>query len=246
MAGHSKWSKIKRKKGVNDQKKGKIFTRCGHEISVAVREGGGPDPSSNARLFLAVEKAKSMNMPNDNIERAIKRATGELKANEQVELLYEGYGPNGVAILVEALTDNKNRTASEVRYAFNKQGGSLGESGCVAWMFDRKGVITIKRECIEEEALMDIALDAGAEDISDEGDVWELTCEVKSLHALREALSAHIPVEEAELQYVAKTKQEIDAQVAEKVMKLLEALEELDDVMNVSANFDFDDAEGEQ
>ena len=243
MAGHSKWSKIKRKKGVNDQKKGKIFTRCGHEITIAVREGGGPDPSGNARLQLAIEKAKAVNMPNDNIDRAIKRATGELKGSEQFEITYEGYGPSGVAVLVEAFTDNKNRTVSEVRHAFSKNGGSLGESGCVAWMFDRKGLITVKRESISEEELMNVALDAGAEDISDEGDVWEIVCDTKELHVLSTELSKHVEVDEAELQYLPKTKQELDSAAAEKVMRLLEVLEDLDDVINVSSNFDFDDSE---
>lgn len=244
MAGHNKWSKIKRKKGVNDQRKGKIFTRCGHEIAVAVREGGSADPNSNARLQIAIEKAKAVNMPNENIDRAIKRASGEGKGSEQSEITYEGYGPSGVAVLVEALTDNRNRTASEVRHAFNKHGGSLGESGCVAWMFDRKGVLSVPRDHIAEEQLMDVALEAGAEDINDAGDVWEITCEPRLLHSLREALTAVVPVEEAELQYIAKTKQVLDEETLEKVTKLLEVLEELDDVMSVSANFDFEEAEG--
>ncbi|MCL4147643.1 UNVERIFIED_CONTAM: hypothetical protein GTU68_043804, partial [Idotea baltica] len=151
MSGHSKWSKIKRKKGVNDQKKGKIFTRCGHEIAIAVREGGGPDPSGNARLQLAIEKAKAVNMPNDNIDRAIKRATGDAKGSEQHEITYEGYGPCGVAIMIEALTDNKNRTVSDLRHAFSRNGCALGDSGSVAWLFERKGQVTINRESIEEE-----------------------------------------------------------------------------------------------
>lgn len=241
MSGHSKWSTIKRKKGVADQKRGKIFTRCAHEITIAVKEGGGSDPDANARLRLAMDKAKAVNMPNDNIDRAIKRATGELKGDEQVSLLYEGYGPNGTAVLVEVLTDNKNRTVSEVRHAFTKAGGSLGESGCVAWMFDQKGLITIKRDAIEEEALMDLALDAGAEDINDEGEVWEVTCAPKSLHELRTALEQKLSLEMAELQYLPKSRQKIDKESSQKTMKLLEVLDELDDVMSVSANCDFEE-----
>ena len=243
MAGHSKWSTIKRKKGVLDQKRGKIFTRCAHEISTAVREGGGPDTSANARLRLAIDKAKAVNMPNDNIDRAIKRATGELKGDEQHELTYEGYGPNGTAILLEVLTDNKNRTVSEVRHAFSKNGGSLGENGCVAWMLDKKGLITVKRESIGEEELMDLALENGADDISEEGDLWEIVCDVKNFHELKTALEVKLTLELAEIQYLPKSRQKIDADAAQKTMKLIEVLEDLDDVMSVSANCEFDEAE---
>ena len=216
MSGHSKWSTIKRKKGALDAKRGKIFTRCAHEITTAVREGGGPDPSANSRLRLAIDKAKSVNMPNDNIDRAIKRATGELKGEEQQELLYEGYGPNGTAILVEVLSDNKNRTVGESRYAFSRAGGSLGESGCVAWMFDKKGLIVIEKSAIEEEALMELALESGAEDISGDDDRWEVLCGPKDFEGLKEALEKVAKPELAEIQFLPKSRQSIDAECGQK------------------------------
>ncbi|MCB0324994.1 MAG: YebC/PmpR family DNA-binding transcriptional regulator [Bdellovibrionales bacterium] len=243
MAGHSKWSKIKRKKGVADQKRGKIFTRCIHEIAVAAREGGG-DPDGNPRLRLAIDQAKAVNMPNDNIDRAIKRATGELKGDEAQELTYEGYGPGGTAVLVEVLTDNKNRTVGEIRHAFTKAGGTLGENGCVAWMFDKKGLFAVKKEAIAEEALMEAALEAGAEDIVDEGDVWELTCPTKEFHTLKVALQGLVSLEMAEIQYLPKTRNPVHGETAEKIIRLLEALEDLDDVLSVSANCEFEESEG--
>ncbi|MCL4150167.1 UNVERIFIED_CONTAM: hypothetical protein GTU68_059264 [Idotea baltica] len=243
MSGHSKWSTIKRKKGALDAKRGKIFTRCAHEITTAVREGGGPDPSSNSRLRLAMDKAKAVNMPNDNIDRAIKRATGELKGEEQQELLYEGYGPNGTAIMVDVLTDNKNRTVGEIRFVFSRNGGSMGANGCVAWMFDRKGLIVIEKSLIDEETLMDIALEAGADDISGDGDRWEVLSEINDFEQVRKALEEKVELELAELQYLPKTRQAIDPDSAKKTLRLLDALEDLDDVMTVSSNCEFSDAD---
>jgi YebC/PmpR family DNA-binding regulatory protein len=242
MAGHSKWSKIKRAKGVADKKRGKIFTRCIHEITIAVREGGGGDPDFNPRLRLAIDKAKSQNMPNNNIDRAIKRATGEEKGEESFELTYEGYGPNGTAVIVEVLTNNKNRTVGEVRHAFSKAGGSMGESGCVAWMFDKKGLISLKKEAIAEEQLMDLALENGADDISDEEEVWEILCDPRDLHNLRTALESRVgELEMAEVQYLPKSRNKINAEEGEKILKLIDALEDLDDVLSVSANCEIED-----
>ena len=242
MSGHSKWASIKRKKGAADQKRGKIFTRCIHEITVAVREGGGGDPSGNARLRFAVDRAKAVNMPNENIDRAIKRATGEIKGEEQVELTYEGYGAGGTAVLVEVLTSNKNRTVSEIRHAFTKCGGSLGENGCVGWMFDKKGVISISCEQISEDALYELVLEAGAEDIKAEDEMWEVTCDPKELHQVKASLEKHVKVESAEVQNLPKTTTSLQGKEAEQVMRLLEMLDELDDVLSVSANCDFVDA----
>lgn len=246
MAGHSKWSKIKRKKGVADQKKGKVFTRMAHEIAVAVREGGGGDPDGNARLREAIDKAKSVNMPNDNIDRAIKRATGELKADEQMELTYEGYGPGGTAVMVEVLTDNKNRTVAEVRHAFSKCGGQLGENGCVAWMFEKKGVISIKRELIEEDKLMEIALEAGASDISDEGDEWEVVTEPSEFHQVKTTLIQTVPIENDELMMVPNSKVDLDEKQSEQMIRLTEILDDLDDVLNVWANCELADSAVEE
>ena len=246
MAGHSKWSKIKRSKGVQDQKRGKIFTRLGHEITTAVKEGGGPDPDGNPRLRLAIDKAKAANMPNDNVDRAIKRATGELKGDEQHELIYEGYGPSGTAVLVEVLTDNKNRTVSEIRHAFSKAGGSLGENGCVAWMFEKKGLFAVKKEGVDEEELMMTALDAGADDVVDEGEVWEITSDSKQFHDVRVALEKSYELDLAEIQYLPKSRNAVSGEASAKIIKMVEALEDLDDVLSVSANCEFLDEEGEE
>ncbi len=243
MAGHSKWSTIKRKKGALDAKRGKIFTRVIHEITVAVREGGGGDPDANPRLRLAIDKAKSVNMPNDNVDRAIKRATGEIKGDEQYELTYEGYGPNGTAILVDVLTDNKNRTVGAIRHALTRAGGSLGENGCVSWMFDKKGLITIKKELIAEELIMEKALELGAEDVSEEEDLWEIICDPKDLHEIKMGLGADVALEMAEIQHLPKSRNPVSGAAAEKIIKLLETLEDLDDVLDVSSNCDFVDTE---
>jgi len=242
MSGHSKWSTIKRAKGAADQKRGKIFTRCIHEITTAVKEGGSGDPDGNPRLRLAIDKAKSVNMPRNNIERAIKRATGEEKAAESFELTYEGYGPSGTAVMVEVVTDNKNRTVGEVRHAFSKAGGSLGENGCVAWMFDKKGLVVLNKADIEEEALMDLALENGADDISDEGEIWEIQCDPKEYHTLQTALTKVVKIQSAEVQYLPKTRNKVSGEEAEKVLKLIDALDDLDDVLNVSANCEFEES----
>ncbi len=241
MSGHSKWSTIKRKKAAIDAKRGKLFTKLIKEITIAARQGGG-DPSANPRLRLAVDNAKAANMPMDNIERAIKKATGELEGVVYTELTYEGYGPGGVAILVEAATDNKNRTVAEVRHLFNKHGGSLGESGSVAWMFDKKGIITLPTQGKTEDDIMEIVLDAGAEDISEEEGYFEVTTEVENFEPVRRALvDAGLEIENASLQWIAKNTVEVAGETAEKVMKLIDALEDNDDVQNVYSNANFTD-----
>lgn len=235
MAGHSKWSTIKRKKGATDAKRGKIFTKCIHEISIAVKEGGA-DIDGNPRLRLAVDKAKSVNMPNDNIDRAIKRASGELKGGDLAELFYEGYGAGGAAIMVEAVTDNKNRTASEVRHAFSKCGGSLGESGCVAFLFDKKGLLAVKSEGVSEEEIMERAIEAGAEDVEAQDEFWAVTTDSTSFHSVKQELEAKYQFEIAELQMLPKTTVAVEGKEAEQVERLISMLDELDDVMNVYMN----------
>lgn len=242
MAGHNKWSKIKRKKGALDQKKGKILTRHTHEIMVAVREGGGGDPDMNAKLRFAVDRAKASNMPNANIERAISRAMGEEKgAAEMQEITYEGYGPGGSAVLVQVLTDNKNRSVSGVRHAFSRCGGAMGEGGCVSWKFSKKGVFEISKDQISEEDLMEQALEIGADDVADSGDVWEVTCEPSSFHRVQEALQANLKIDLAEVQMVPQGRMELGGKEAEQMMRLLEMLDDLDDVLNVFADCDFTD-----
>ncbi len=241
MSGHSKWSTIKRKKAALDAKRGKLFTKLIKEITIAARQGGG-DPSGNPRLRLAIDNAKAANMPMDNIERAIKKATGELEGVVYTELTYEGYGPGGVAILVEAATDNKNRTVAEVRHLFNKHGGSLGETGSVAWMFDKKGIITFPTQGKTEDDIMEIVLDAGADDISEEEGYFEVTTEVENFEPVRRALvDAGIELENASLQWIAKNTVDVSGETAEKVMKLIDALEDNDDVQNVYSNANFTD-----
>ncbi len=241
MSGHSKWSKIKRAKGAQDKKRGKIFTRAIHDITTAVREGGGPDPDGNSRLRLAIEKARAVNMPSDNIDRAIKRASGEGKDTQAVEVIYEGYGPGGTAVMVETLTDNKNRTVGEIRHAFSRSGGSLGENGCVGWMFTKKGLIVIKKEGVSEEALMDASLEAGAEDVSDEEDVWEVTCEPAAFLDVKKCLEEKFQIDESEVQLLPNTTQKLSGKEAEQIIRLVETLEDLDDVMSVATNCDFED-----
>lgn len=244
MAGHSKWSKIKRKKGALDQKKGKILTRHTHEIMVAVRDGGGGDPDLNAKLRLAIERAKASNMPNNNIERAIKRATGEDKgAAEMLEITYEGYGPGGSAVLVEVLTDNKNRSVSSVRHAFSKCNGSLGESGCVSWKFKKKGVIEILKDQIAEEALMELALEAGADDVADSDEVWEVVCDPAVFNSVEAKLGESLKLELAEVQMLPDTRIDLAGKEAEQMMRLIDMLEDLDDVLNVYADCDFPEGE---
>ncbi len=241
MSGHSKWATIKRKKGALDAKRGKLFTRLIKELTIAAREGGG-DPAGNPRLRLAVDNAKAANMPADNIERAIKKATGELEGTTISELTYEGYGPAGIALLVEVATDNKNRTVAEVRHLFSKNGGNMGESGSVAWMFEKKGVISLPTQGKSEDDILEIALNAGAEDMRTEDEYFEIQTEVESFEPVRRALIDKVlTVENASLQWIAKNTINVAGENAEKMMKLIESLEDCDDVQNVYSNADFDE-----
>jgi len=237
MSGHSKWATIKRKKAVLDSKRGKIFTKLIKEITIAARDGG--DPVGNPRLRLAVDNAKAQNMPLDNIDRAIKKATGELEGVTYHELTYEGYGPAGIAILVEVATDNKNRTVAEVRHLFSKNGGGMGETGSVAWMFDRKGVITLPIDGKNEDDVMEIVLEAGADDLTTEEEYFEVQTSIESFETVRRTLAdKKFIIENASLQWIAKNLIEVKGEDAEKVVKLIDALEDLDDVQNVFSNAD--------
>ncbi|MFZ0452288.1 MAG: YebC/PmpR family DNA-binding transcriptional regulator [Ignavibacteriaceae bacterium] len=239
MSGHSKWATTRRKKAVIDAKRGKMFTKLIKEITIAAREGGG-DPEGNPRLRLAVDNAKAANMPQDNIERAIKKATGELEGHTYHELTYEGYGPNGIAILVEVATDNKNRTVAEVRHLFSKGGGSLGENGSVAWMFDRKGIILLPKKDRTEDEIMEIILDEGAEDLHTEDEYFEVQTPLEAFDPVRKALvNKNIEIENASLQWIAKNAVSVEGEDSEKVVKLIESLEDSDDVQNVYSNADF-------
>ncbi len=239
MSGHSKWSTIKRKKGALDQKRGKIFTKLIKEITVAAKIGGG-DIDANPRLRLAYDNARSANMPMDNIERAIKKATGELEGVTFLDLMYEGYGPSGVAFIVECLTDNKNRTVADVRHLFTKYGNGLGESGSVAWMFDRKGIITLPKQGKVEDEIFEIILEAGADDLQSEDDFFEVTTSVDSFETVRKALvDAKLEIENASLQWIAKNTIEVEGEASEKVEKLFDMLDDSDDVQNVYSNADF-------
>jgi YebC/PmpR family DNA-binding regulatory protein len=239
MSGHSKWSTIKRQKGANDAKRGAIFTKVAREISVAARLGGA-DPDANYRLRLAIEKARSVNMPADNIKRSIERATGGGDSDQIEEILYEGYGPGGVAVLVEAQTDNRNRTAAEVRSMFTKAGGQLAGSGAVAWQFEPRGLITVARDGIDADEVALTAIDAGAEDVdTDDDEAIEIFTAPTDLERVRASLeSAGVTVESAEAAMIAKQTVELDAARARQALRLVEQLEELDDVSRVSANFD--------
>lgn len=241
MSGHSKWSTIKRKKAAVDAKRGKIFTKLIKEITIAAREGGG-DPEANPRLRLAVDNAKGQNMPADNIDRAIKKATGELAGVTYHEMIYEGYGPSGVAVIVEVATDNKNRTVAEVRHLFSKYGGSLAESGSVAYMFDRKGVITVKRDGKDEDEIMEVVVEAGADDLQTEEEFFEIQTALESFETVRKALAATgFEIENAGLQWIAQNTISVSGEAAEKVVKLIEMLEDSDDVQNVYSNADIDE-----
>jgi YebC/PmpR family DNA-binding regulatory protein len=240
MSGHSKWSSIKHKKGAADAKRGKLFSKLARAIIVSARDGG-PDPAANLALANAIEKARSYSMPKDNIERAIARGSGaETDATAFETVLYEGYAPGGVALIVEALTDNRNRTASEVRHLFSKHDGNLGESGSVAWLFERRGIVLVAAEGVDEDELMLAAAEGGADDVDLEGSSYEIATASESLSAVREAVeSAGFTVESSELAMVPKTTIEIsDDTQAKKVLRLIDALEELDDVQEVHANFD--------
>jgi YebC/PmpR family DNA-binding regulatory protein len=237
MSGHSKWSTIKHKKATKDAKKGKIFTKLIKEITVAARIGGG-DINANPRLRTAVITARSNSMPNDNIERAIKKGTGELEGVSYEEIQYEGYGPGGAAIIAQVLTDNKNRTVSEIRRLFSKHGGNLGETGCVGWMFDKKGVIGIDRAAIDEDRLVGIVLEVGAEDVKDEDDMFEVVTPPEEFEKVKERLEQEkVPLASAQVTLVPKNTVTVDAKHVEQILKLTEELEDHDDVQSVSANF---------
>jgi len=241
MSGHSKWSSIKHKKGAADAKRGRAFTKLIREISVAARFGGG-DPDGNPRLRTAIAAAKAENMPKDNIERAIKKGTGELEGAHYEESVCEGYGPNGVAILVELLTDNKNRTVAEVRHAFSKHNGNIGTTGCVAWMFHKKGLIACDKDTVDEEKLIEVALEAGAEDINDEGSTLEVITDPKDLEKVKEALDkSGLSCTFAKITMIPENTVKLNEKEAEQTLKLMETLEDSDDVQNVHANFDIPD-----
>ena len=242
MAGHSKWANIKHRKAAQDAKRGQMFTKLARQITVAVKEGG-PDPEMNFRLRLAIDKARSVNMPNDNIERAIARGVGGQDGDNYEEIVYEGYGPNGVAIMMDVLTDKRNRTAGDVRHVLSKYGGNLGESGCVAWMFNKKGLIVIeKNESIDEDELMMAALEAGAEDIEAETDVFKIETDPSSFSEVKEALAeAGYEFLVAEVSMVPQNSVPISEEESDKIEKLIEALEELDDVQQVYTNYEITD-----
>lgn len=238
MAGHSKWAQIKHKKARVDAKRGKVFAKLIREIQVAARLGG-PDPDSNPRLRLAIDRAKAANMPNDNIERAIKRATGEAAGANYEEVIYEGYGPGGVALMIITLTDNKNRTTGEVCHILTKFGGNLGKSGTVAWQFEDKGVIYVEKEGADEERVFEVAADAGAEDFAALSDTYEITTGVKDFGPVKAALEkAGFTISSAQITRQPKNTVRVEARDAERVLKLVDALEDLDDVQSVHANFD--------
>ncbi len=239
MSGHSKWATIKHKKGALDAKRGKIFTRLLKEIAVAAKGGGNPD--TNARLRTAVAAAKAENMPQDNIKRAIQRGTGELEGVNYEEISFEGYGPGGVAIIVDVLTDNRNRAVSEIRHAFSKNGANIGESGSVRFMFSKKGLIAVEKDAATEEQLMDIVLEHGGEDLNDEGDTWEILTDPASYDAVLAAVkAAGIATVMSEVTMVASTYTKLEGAQANQMVRLLEALEESDDTQNVYSNFDMD------
>jgi YebC/PmpR family DNA-binding regulatory protein len=241
MSGHSKWATTKRKKAIIDAKRGKAFTKLIKEITISAREGGG-DPAGNPRLRLAIDNAKSANMPQDNIDRAIKKATGELEGVSYHEFTYEGYASAGIAVMVEVATDNKNRTVAEVRHVFSKGGGTLGESGSVAWMFERKGIISLPKQGKSEDEVMEIILDAGADDLQSEDDFYEIQTSMESFEPVRRSLAdKNFTFENASLQWIAQNSIKVSGEDAEKVIKLIEALEDLDDVQNVYSNADFDE-----
>lgn len=244
MSGHSKWSTIKRKKGAIDAARGKVFTKVIKEITVAARTGGG-DPEANPRLRLAVSTAKSNNMPAENITRAIKKGTGELEGVNYEEITYEGYGPGGVALVIESVTDNRNRTVADLRHLLSKNGGNLAESGAVSWNFERKGVITVHKGSATEEDMMNVILEAGADDLTDESDYFEVITSLENFEPVRKAIEASglpgIKIDSASLQHVAKTTTRVEDKDAETTLKLISAIEDYDDVQNVYTNADIDE-----
>lgn len=246
MSGHSKWSTIKHKKAAKDAKRGKIFSKIIKEVTVAAKLGGG-DINANPRLRTAVNNAKQQSMPNDNIERAIKKGTGELEGVDYEEIQYEGYGPGGVAILVNVMTDNRNRTVSEIRRVFSKHGGNMGESGCVAWMFSKRGQIAVEKSNADEERLMEIALEAGANDVVDGGDTFEIAASPEEFEAVKEAVEkAGIACASASVDMVAQTTVTVTGSAAEQTLKLVDELEDHDDVQDVASNFEIPEEELER
>ena len=238
MAGHSKWKNIQVRKGAQDAKKGKVFTKVTKEIMLAAKAGGG-DVMINARLRSAIAAAKAVNLPKDNIDTAIKKGTGELAGGNIEEVTYEGYGPGGVAIMVEAATDNRNRTVADVRAIMSKNGGQMGEAGCVGWMFDKKGVLTLDKAKYAEDQIMEAALEAGAEDVLDQGDSWEVETAPENFDAVRQALEeAGMELLSAEISMIPKNTVAVDAETGRKLMKLMDALDDYDDVQQTHANFD--------
>jgi YebC/PmpR family DNA-binding regulatory protein len=242
VSGHNKWSTIKHKKAAADAKRGREFTRVIREITVAAREGGG-DIDGNPRLRSAVLAARTINMPLDNVKRAIRRGTGELPGVTYEEVIYEGYGPEGVAIYLQALTDNSNRTTPEIRHLFSKHGGNLGAPNCVSWMFEKKGYLAVEKEAVGEDRLMEVALEAGAEDFSDAVELYEILTPVESLEAVNEALSAaEIPVKVTEISMIPSTTVKVTGKKAEQLIRLLEALEDHDDVQKLWGNMEFEES----
>jgi YebC/PmpR family DNA-binding regulatory protein len=241
MSGHSKWHSIKHKKAATDAKRGKAFSRINKEITIAARIGGG-DPGFNPRLRLALAKAKAENVPKDNIDRAIKKGTGELEGYTLEEIQYEGYGPGGVAILIEVTTDNRNRTLPEIRHMFSKHGGNMSEAGSVSWMFDKKGYVVIEKDKIGEEELFEIALEAGADDVSEDGDNWEILTPLDAFEPVLQALrEKDVPLAVQQIGMIPQSQVKVEGKSALQTLKLMEALEDHDDVQNVWANFDIDE-----
>lgn len=240
MSGHSKWANIQHRKGRQDAKRGKEFTKAAKEIIIAAKNGG--DPASNSRLCAAIAAAKSINLPKDKIEAAIRKGTGQDAGGDIIEINYEGYGPGGVAVIVETATDNRNRTVAEIRHLMSKGGGSMGENGCVSWKFERKGVIQFSKEKYTEDQLMEAALEAGADDLRDEGDVWEIQTAMADFNAVREAFeAAGLEMISAELNQVPQTTMEVDLETARKLLRFIELLEDNDDVQNVYSDADISD-----
>jgi YebC/PmpR family DNA-binding regulatory protein len=243
MSGHSKWHTIKHKKGAADAKRGRVFTKIIKEITVAARVGGG-DPNGNPRLRTVVAAAKAANMPKDNIDKAIKKGTGELPGVSYEEVAYEGYGPGGVAVYVQTLTDNKNRTLPEIRHLFSKYGGNLGAENCVGWMFEKKGYLVVPKAGTSEDALMELVIEAGGDDVRDDGDNWEVFTPSDRLEQVREALTKkNVTVATGEISMVPKNTVKVEGKKAQQVLSMMDGLEEHDDVQNVWANFDIDAAE---
>ena len=240
MSGHSKWANIQHRKGRQDAKRGKEFTKAAKEIIIAAKNGG--DPASNSRLRAAITAAKSINLPKDKIEAAIRKGTGQDAGGDIIEINYEGYGPGGVAVIVETATDNRNRTVAEIRHLMSKGGGSMGENGCVSWKFERKGVIQFSKEKYTEDQLMEAALESGADDLRDEGDVWEIQTAMADFNAVREAFeAAGLEMISAELNQVPQTTMEVDLETARKLLRFIELLEDNDDVQNVYSDADISD-----